>query len=196
MALALLTPTGLLCLLATACSNPSSDVVWWEKEEEQACSLSTFSVHTARSTGLNYGLLRSYPSKRLDYSSSFTTQIRGTVGEVTPAGSASPPAIVWRRQGEWRLGSAALCMAVEVQHRHDVYGFFIFLISPCSQFYKLLCDAQWPCHALVRFKVQSSKSQFEVSFTVYGGDNARYLHLYHGTSPANKSLAAIYFQRV
>uniref|UniRef100_A0A3B6IVQ0 Uncharacterized protein n=1 Tax=Triticum aestivum TaxID=4565 RepID=A0A3B6IVQ0_WHEAT len=90
------------------------------------------------------------------------TGIRGTVGEVTPAGSASPPAIVWRRQGEGRLGSASLCMAVEVQHRHDVYVFSIFLILPYSQFYKLLSDAQWPRHALVRFKVQSSKSQFEV----------------------------------
>ncbi|XBJ08937.1 hypothetical protein VPH35_014115 [Triticum aestivum] len=53
-------------------------------------------------------------------------------------------------------------MAVEVQHCYDVYGFSVFLISPYSQFYKLLCDAQWPRHTLVRFKVQSSKSQFEV----------------------------------
>ncbi|KAF7069439.1 hypothetical protein CFC21_075068 [Triticum aestivum] len=100
--------------------------------------------------------------QRLDYLSSFMTRIRGTVGEVTPADSASPPAIVWRRQGEGHLGFAALCMAIEVQHRHDVYGFSIFLISPGSEFYKLLRDAQWPGHALVRFMVQSSKSRFEV----------------------------------
>lgn len=34
---------------------PSSDVVLWEQEKEQACSISTSSVHMARLTGINSG---------------------------------------------------------------------------------------------------------------------------------------------
>ncbi|KAM3214306.1 hypothetical protein ACQJBY_066655 [Aegilops geniculata] len=61
-----------------------------------------------------------YKFEQFDYSLYFTMRVRGTVREVTLAG-ASPLPIGWRRQGEGRQGCAALCTAVKVQHRYDIF---------------------------------------------------------------------------